>query len=289
MQQKFIDHEDYDHLISTLFGDFHKLLNKIKQIEKRIKVFTGGINKKNILDESEVWESPLSKNKWTIYYCLFKKGKNIDIHFYPYIEFHTTSGEKVYLLISKETRFKISGSRLTKSTGLKYDKNNKQDFKDFLLKHNWVINIFRGHFLHSFRDTIHNSEFTAYRIIYENAANKKYRLVKNFVQNQKWLLFLHKWGVAMVKEFDNYLLFETYIGFNELKVDQLDAIKIHLLKLSDEDYLATTFYLIEGPCWRKFIDKDRFQTIIDKVKGMNPEFGNKLETGIINYWKNYLL
>ncbi len=289
MQKKFIDHEDYDHLINTLSVDFRPLINKIKRIEKNIELSQGGLNKRDLWDKSEEWTNPTAGNKWIIHYGYIRYEKKIKTHFYPYTEFTTNKGEKAYLLISKDKQFSDSSADLTKSPGVKFNRNSEQHFGDFLLKDHWTLNIFRGHFLFSFRDTVHNNDLTPFQIIQEFAANKKYRLVENFVQNEKWYLYMHRSGMAMIKEYSNYLLFETFISIDELKDDQLDAIKNHLQHLDEHDYIPTAFYLMEGPQWRTLIEIERITAFINKTKKKNPVLGNKLETELAGYWRKYLL
>ena len=291
MQKRFIDHEDYDHLINTFSGDFHQLLNRIKKIENSIPLITGGINKKDKVNVSEDWINPVSKNKWVIHYGYIRNGKKTETHFYPYTEFTITKGEKAYLLISKEVRFGLYSNKLTTSsgaTGQKLDKS-EEDFGDFLLKNNWALNVFRGHFFSAFRDTVQNSDFTPYQIIHEFAANRKYRLVESFVQNKKWLMYLHRGGVAFIKEHKNYLLFDTYISFDELANDQLNAIIDHLQQLDDQDYFATALHLMEGSEWIKLLDIERIKKVIDFLKRKDPILGEKVETNIAECWKEHLL
>ena len=288
MQKKFIDHEDYDHLINTLSGDFRSLINRMKRIEDNVKLTIGGINKKDLADKSEDWINPIGGNKWTIHYGHIRIGKKTITHFYPYTEFTATNKEKAFLVLSKEEEYKISSNSLT-SLGSKFGKNTEHDFGAFLLKNYWVINIFRGHFFKSFRETVQNSDFTPYQIIYEFASNRKYRLIESFVQKEKWFMYLHRWGVALIKEHQNYLLFETYISCAELKDDQINAIIEHLKQLDENDYFATAFYLMEGPQWRILLDINRLTAFVDNLKKMNLELGNKLEAEITGYWKKYLL
>ncbi|MBW8334811.1 MAG: hypothetical protein K0M40_22530 [Prolixibacteraceae bacterium] len=287
MQKKFIDHEDYDHLISSLSGDFRPLINKIKRLEKHAELTKNGLNKKDLWDKCVEWINPTSQNKWIIHYGYIRYGKKTKTHFYPYTEFNTTKGEKAYLLISKEYQHGFNSAHLTKSAGIKFSKNSEQYFGDFLLKDHWTISVFRGHFFFSFRDTVQNNDLTPFQIIHEFAGNKKYRLVENFVQNEKWFLYLQSNGVAMIKQCSNYLLFDTYISIDELKDDQLDAIKNHLKQLDENDYFPTAINLMEGPGWRKYIDIERIIAFVNKVKSKNPELGNKLEAEITGYWKKY--
>lgn len=282
MLKKYIDHQDYDHLLGTLQYDFKPLLNRIKKIEERIKTYN---RKKGANTESwncEIWVNPVNKNKWTIYYCWrFQRKKHL-VSFFPFIEFSSSYGEKEYLLLSKEVEDRILGSLITTSCP-KYTKNSGIDFKDFLLKNQWFVNIFRGHFLKQFRTRLRNPDIPLIDIFYEFSTYRQIRLVENFVQKEKWLMYLHSHGVAMIKLHENLVIFDTYLSIYELYPGQIKAAIDYLNSLNNMEYTLMAFYLMECWDWKKHLDIERSFLWIREMAKIDAELVNEFLQNQLNY------
>jgi len=100
-------------------------------------------------------------------------------------------------------------------------------------------------------------EYDTFEVIFEFIANPDMLLVDNYQQNQEWLMYLHNYGVAMIRRENNYVVFDTYVAHHELKESQTTAIRNHFNGLNDIMYGAVFFLLISGEVWLDYIDKDR--------------------------------
>jgi hypothetical protein len=269
MQQKFVDHNDFDHLIDTLLNEFKPLFNKIKKIENRIK-FTNGTPKNDFpIVADEIWLNPVSKIKWSIYYDYSYYQNKINIHFYPITQFNSDDN-KIFLLLAKSDQNKIYTSRLA-SIKKNKDPFEKNSFRDFISTNNLLLKLFRGHFIDQFRIRANNPGNSILDVLHTFTINDKLLIVEDFRQNEKWLMYLNFSGIAMVQVQNNYLIFDTFIAKDQLKEDQIFAISNHLKCLDDKNYGTVSLLLLNSELWMEFIDKDRLRSWFKKLFLLSPE------------------
>ena len=274
MQRRYIDHTDFNHLVNTLSQDFKPLNNRIKKLEQVIRHSYGTIKSRSD-SNNEIWKSPVSKNLWSIYYIYSSYKNKIEVDFYPFTEFSSSDGEKEFLLLSKIENYKLLGSKLISLE--KFDNtSNKNSFKDYLIKNNLFLIIFRGHFIDRFRNHTSNTHYPNFEVMLEFSINPNLVLVDNFQQNQDWLMCLHSKGVAMIQLQDNYAVFDTYVPKYKLKDDQITAITNHLNGLDDIKYGAVSMLLLRSTEWIDFIDKARLMRFLLNLASRSPEIAKNL-------------
>lgn len=267
MQLRYIDYTDYDHLVNTLNQDFKLLSNQIKKIERTVRNAYGTIRRRT--DSNYImWKSPVSGNVWSIYYIHYYHKNKVGIDVYPFTEFVSTRGEKEFLLLSKYDKQSVTGNRFkafNKVTGTK-DQNN---FRDFLVKNNMFLIIYRGHFIDRFRMRTEFKNYTIFEVIFEFIVNPDLFLVENYQQSHDWLMYLHSNGVAMIRHENNYIVYDTYVAKHELKESQVMAVQNYLNGLNDIKYGAVAFLLFSSDVWLEIIDKDRLLNFLLDVAKTN--------------------
>lgn len=267
MQLRYIDYTDYDHLVNTLNQDFKLLSNQIKKIERTIRNAYGTIRRRT--DSNYImWKSPVSGNVWSIYYIHYYHKNKVGIDVYPFTEFVSARGEKEFLLLSKYDKLSVTGNRFkafNKVTGTK-DQNN---FRDFLVKNNMFLIIYRGHFIDRFRMRTEFKNYTIFEVIFEFIVNPDLFLVENYQQSHEWLMYLHSNGVAMIRHENNYIVYDTYVAKHELKESQVMAVQNYLNGLNDIKYGAVAFLLFSSDVWLEIIDKDRLLNFLLELAKTN--------------------
>jgi hypothetical protein len=265
MQRKYIDHNDFEHLVNTLGQDFKPLNNKIKKIEQRAKHGFGTIKSRNDHSE-EIWKCPVSKNVWTIHYFYSCPYSEVEVDIFPITEFSSLGGEKEFLMITTVDKLELLGSKLP-SLKKVFDPNDKDVFRDYLVKNNLYIIIFRGHFIDRYRLRTGNTSYFNFQVMSEFCTNPNFALVENFQQNQDWTMFLHFKGVAMIRQDSNYIVFDTFVSKSELKENQITAIQNHLKNLDEYRYGVVGLHLLASDEWIEYLDKDRILAwMLDVVK-----------------------
>lgn len=267
MQLRYIDYTDFDHLVNTLNQDYKPLNNKIKKIEQTVRRTFGTIKKRT--DSNHVmWKSPVSGNIWSIYYIYSYHKNKIDVDFYPFTEFSSSRGEKEFLLLSKYEARSIIGSKFTAFNKVN-DSVGQNNFRDFLVKNNLVLIIYRGHFIDRFRMRTEFKDYDTFEVIFEFIVNPDMLLVDNYQQNHEWLMYLHSYGVAMIRHENNYIVFDTYVAKHELKESQTLAIRNYFNGLNNIKYGVVVFLLLKSEVWLDFIDKDRLSGFLLWVASTN--------------------
>lgn len=258
MQLRYIDYTDFDHLVNTLHQDYKPLSHKMKKLEESVKRAYGTIKKK--ADWNHItWECPVSKNIWKIHYIHhFNPEKNrIEIDLYPFTEFVSHRGEKVYLLLSKLDRLSVTGSNFSKVQKVA-NSDSLNNFGDFLVKNNLYLTLFRGHFVDRFRlRTTEHKNDTVFEVMFSFSTSPRMLQVKNYQDKHEWLMVLHLEGVAMTRQGDNYILYDTFLSRSELRPQQLAAIKNYLDSLNDFTYGVIVFLIVWRETWLDIIDKDK--------------------------------
>jgi hypothetical protein len=269
MQLKYIDYTDFDHLVNTLKQDYKPLSNRIKKLEESVRRAYGTIRKR--ADSNHItWKSPVSGNVWSIYYIHNYHNDKVKIDFYPFTEFLSSRGEKEFLRIGKYDKRSITGSKLEALNKVS-DSESQNTFRDFLVKNNLYLLIYRGHFMDRFRMRTEFKDYITFDIIYEFVVNPDLVLVDNYQQKHDWLMYLHPNGVAMIKQEDNYLVFDTFVAKDELKANQTTAIRIYLNRLDDIKYGVVIFLLLSSDVWLDFIDKERLLRILMGMASTNKD------------------
>jgi hypothetical protein len=289
MKLNFVDHEDFEHIVNTLSKDFKLLFNKMKSIEERSRLTIGGLNKTINNKKCESWKNPISKFEWQLHYEHYKTNKNYLISFIPITEYTSTKGEKIYISLSKEDSKYLPASLLT----LRLKNSTHTCWRDpveFLRENKIIINVFRGHFLKQYRTHL-NNDYNPYDIIGQFLFNKKSFLVDIFQQNEKWVMFLHNSGVAMIKETTNFHLFDTYVPVNKLYQDQIDAISNHLSVQDEDSYFLTSLNMLQSSGWisLNLIDNDRIINNLREFKRSNPKGFSLYEPILLKYLKGIAL
>ena len=258
MQLRYIDYTDYNHLVNTLHQDYKPLSHKMKKLEESVKRAYGTIKKK--ADWNHItWKSPLSINIWKIHYIHhFNPDKNrIEIDLYPYTEFVSHRGEKVYLLLSTLDQFSVTGTDFSKVQKVT-DSDILNNFGDFLVKNNLFLILYRGHFVDRFRmRTTGHKNATAFEVMFAFSTSPRMMQVRNYQDKHDWLMVLHLEGVAMTRQGGNYVIYDTFLSRSELRPQQLAAIKNYLDSLNDFAYGVIVFLIIWEGTWLDIIDKDK--------------------------------
>lgn len=231
MQLRYIDYTDFDHLVNALKQDYKQLNNKIKKIEQTVKGTFGTIKRRQD-SNFVIWKSPVSGNVWSIYYIYAYRNNKIEVDFYPFTEFSSSQGEKEFLLLSKYEKQRVLGSKFTKFSKFN-DSDGQNIFRNFLIKNNLFLIIFRGHFIDRFRRRTNYKDFSTFEVIFDFIVNPDLLIVDNYQQNKEWLMYLHPNGVAMIRLENNYIVFDTYVAKHELKESQITAIENFFKGLDD--------------------------------------------------------
>jgi hypothetical protein len=267
MQLRYIDYTDFDHLVNTLNQDYKLLNNKIRKIEQTVRRTYGTIRKRTDSDHIN-WKSPVSGNIWSIYYIHHIHRNKLEIDFYPYTVFVSSRGEKEFLLLTKYNKLDVTGSKLTA-----YNKGNntvgQNNFRDFLVKNNLFLIIYRGHFIDRFRLRTEFKEYDIFEVIFEFIVNPELFLVTDYQQDHDWMMYLHSYGVAMIKRENNYIVFDTFVAKHELKENQTIAIQNYLNGLNDRMYGPIVILLMNSDVWLEFVDKDRLLKFLFEVAERN--------------------
>jgi len=258
MQLRYIDYTDYDHLVHTLHQDYKPLSHKMKKLEESVRRAYGTIKKR--ADWNHItWESPVSKNIWKIHYIHhINPDKNrLEIELYPFTEFVSRRGEKVYLLLSKLDSLSVTGSNFSKVQ--KATNNDIQNnFGDFLVKNNLYLILFRGHFVDRFRlRTSEHKNETVFEVIFTFSTSPHMLQVKNYRDKHEWLMVLHLEGVAMTRQGGNYVVYDTFLSRSELRPQQLAAIRNYLDSLNEIAYGVIVFLILWRETWLDIIDKNK--------------------------------
>jgi hypothetical protein len=258
MQLRYIDYTDYQHLVNTLRQDYKPLSHKMKKLDESVRRAYGTIKKK--ADWNHImWECPVSGNLWRIQYIHhFNPEKNrVDIELYPFTEFVSRRGEKVYLLLSKLDALSVTGSNFSKVQKAA-NSDIQNNFVDFLVKNNLFLILFRGHFIDRFRmRTTEHKNDNVFEVMFTFSTSPRMLQVQNYQDKHEWLMVLHLQGVAMTRQGGNYVVYDTFLSRSELRPQQLTAIKTYLDSLNDFAYGIIVFLIIWECTWLDIIDKDK--------------------------------
>lgn len=226
-----VDSTDTTHLVDELRKEMSRLLKKQDLINAELtKKYKHSKSVKPKTHQTK-WKNPDTNTIW-VFGSLFEKQNNkITVITYPITQFNDKEGGKdrnKYLLFAID-KFKY-----------------EPKFEEYLVK------IFDGHFIKRFIERNGTPGLSPYQVILSLPLYDETRLVEHFSQNEKWYLYLHKYGIAMIKNEPPFLYFDTYITLSQLKEAQKTAIKEHLEKsksVNPMNYLLLLHELGLNPEW----------------------------------------
>lgn len=240
----FIDSNDVEHLMEQLIKELPLLSAKIVKMNG---ILTKKLLKLKTFENSngiEKWRNHETNTTWQIkYYYIKENGKPLVI-FFP-ITIIERGGVKDYLL------FPIS------------------DIKQVIKKQNHAIKIIKGHFIERYRERLNAEEDKSISIIMEIHFHSNLGIIEHFEQNSKWLLYLLRWGIAMVKDNFPVLIFDTFITIDQLKQNQIEAINEYLNQLNKPEYALWLADLLENKDWFLLIKEKHFTSIEESINGGN--------------------
>jgi len=257
----FIDSKDYNH-IANQFSKELLLLEKKKaliksQITKKNKYTLTKLKTGNIS-----WRNHETGTVWDIHYGYQKTDGKLDINCTPITSVENDKGRD-YLSFFSDTEKRI------------------------LNKNELIVKIYSAHFIGQYKKRLEQKKLDAYQVINQFFFDKKFGLINDFKQNEKWYMYLNHYGIAMVKVFENYLIFDTFITLKMLGTDQKQAIIDYLKQLKPGLLILQAFYFSKNKEWEKFIKKD-------DIKNAMKEFLNdstipqEEKTKFISDLKNYM-
>jgi hypothetical protein len=197
------------------------------------------------------WKNPDTKTKWVLRSLFSKENNKPWIYVNPITQFNE-AGKKKYLLFAIER------------------------LQDVPRIDNSLVKIFDGHFISRYLERNNELEYSPYQVILDFPLNDNICLVEHFSQNVEWHLYMHRTGIAMIKNDPPFIYFDTYIHLSSIKEEQKRAVKEHLSKLhsaNSVDYLKLYLILSSVPAWKEeYFPEEAFNNAKLRVKEINPEF-----------------
>lgn len=231
----YIDSEDFSHLATNLLKDWPLLSKKMELMKSQLEKKTKKRKSVELYWNELNWKNPETKTQWNIHYAYSKKEGKLYVSYIPNISIEH-NGIRNYLSFVNE-----SDGRLLKLRGI-------------------IVKVFKGHFISRFKERLGETEMNPYAVINEFILSGEVGLVEDFKQNEKWILYLYRYGIAMIRVHDNFIVFDTFITLDELKTEQKKAINRYLNDLHPMPFLVVTRYLLENPTWMELITNELFKS-----------------------------
>ena len=227
--------------MALLKGGASEIKVKINSIKSQLKKAYRNrpIVKQEI--KSVKWKHPKTKRQWEIYYLYFKNNEADGFAAYPILQFYNKTDEKVHLVI--------------------FNKLGK-----------FYPVLFRHHFISRYFERV-SLDINNFMIIHDLLTSFDYSLFDYTFEGEKKQLYIYRYGLAMVRSYDEYFLFDTIVDTNKIAKHQKEAIYAHFDRflshnsLDPMEVIKRMLFILSiksNPFWSEMLDNPKLKSELDK-------------------------